>query len=526
VFRGVMLGPEGPAPELIKSLGMCRHLWQPIQSADGRLLGAIIACSPEALSADARSRALLERGANLAKIAIERAHAETALTHMSNFDRSTALPNRSLLLDRLGRALVRARQQGGKTALLLINLDGTRRINESLGYAFGDEFIKAIAARLRSNLKCDETLARVGGDEFAVVLEGVHDEADTVRAAKTLLERITCPLRVMAEEVVVTASLGASMAPRDADEADALFRQADVALHRAKLRGRNSLQLFRAGMNPEAGESLKLLKELRRALEQDEFTVHYQPKLDLRSGTAAGAEALMRWQHPVRGLVPPSEFIPMLEETGLILQADDWLIRRVCADLAELQHLGLKPPRVAVNLSARQFHQADFAERIAALLDEAGVPGELLEVEITESLIMHEPEKTAKALQELRAIGVGVAVDDFGTGYSSLSYLKTFPIDVLKIDKSFVDGVAKPGPDAALVHAILSMAHSLGMRVVAEGVESAAQRAFLEAQGCDQLQGYLYSRPLPFGDFREFIAACPTLAVLAPAAHVSPVPLR
>ena len=506
VVRDLETDP-GVIPErgILLTLGV-RACWRrPVIGAKGQVIGAVVVCAPQASLPEDGEHALMERLLHLTRIAIEKSQVEHEVAHLSSFDGLTALPNRSFLLDRLQRALTRGGRKHSRTALFLLNLDGMSRINENLGYAFGDEFIKAVARRLRAYLKPEETVARFGGDEFAVLVEDAPDAASLEVVAQGLLDCITRPLKISGQELFVTASLGLGASGGSKAVADALFRQADAALHRAKARGGNSFMCYSPDMDTSAGR-LELLTELRHALGRGEFRVHYQPQQDLHGGFVAGAEALMRWQHPRRGLVPPAEFIPLLEETGLILPVGEWLVRQVCRDIAALAAQGLAPPRVAVNLSARQFHQPDLAERIAAILEDTGVAGDRLAVEITESLMMQEPELSARALQRLKDIHVRVAVDDFGIGYSSLNYLKRFPIDVLKVDKSFVDGVAEPGADAVIAESIIHLAHSLGMKTVAEGVESDAQRRRLASQGCDELQGYLYSQPLEFTRFASFLA--------------------
>ncbi len=491
---------------MLLAMGL-RACWRlPVLSNDGRLLGALIACAPEPCLPDQQERAFMGRLAHLVRISIEKTRVEREAAQLANYDELTSLPNRGFLLERMARVRAHAHPQGGKTGLLLVNLDGMSRINESLGYTFGDTLLKALARRLREELGQHDTLSRFGGDEFAVLVEGAPDDAAVAKLAQRLLDCVTRPLKVGKQEIFVTASLGVGVASAGESSPELLFQHADAALHRAKTRGGNSLLFYVPEFDTSAGR-LTLLAELRRALERGEFAVHYQPKQDLHTGLVAGAEALLRWYHPQRGLVAPTEFIPLLEETGLILPVGVWLIRRVCADLKQWAAHGIAPLHIAINLSPRQFHQPDLAQRIAAILQETNVDGTQLEVELTESLMMQEPELTVETLRGLKRLGMHVAVDDFGVGYSSLGYLKRFPIDVLKIDKSFVDGVGERGPDAAIVDAIIHMAHSLGIRVVAEGVESPAQRGFLAARGCDLLQGYLYSHPLDPEAFTAFLAS-------------------
>lgn len=504
---------------MLLGMGICACWRLPVMGKDGRLLGALIACAPEPAIPNDDERAFIGRLVHLVRIVVEKSRIENEVVQLSHFDELTGLPNRNHVLERLEHALARGRRRESRTALLLLNLDGLSRINESLGYAIGDEVIKAVARRLSEPLGKGQTLARFGGDEFAVLVEGVPGEAALTGLARTLLGCITRPLRVAEQEMFVTASLGAALASGGEKDASVLFRHADAALRRAKARGGNSSRLYAPDMDTSAGR-VALLGDLCRALERSEFQVQYQPQLDLHGGGLAGAEALIRWRHPQRGLVPPVEFIPLLEETGLILPVGEWLFRQVCADIASLTDEAQEVPRIAVNLSLRQFHQEDLAERIEGMLKDSGVDGSRLGVELTESLMMQEPELTTGCLRRMKGAGIAVAVDDFGIGYSSFAYLKRFPVDVLKLDKSFVDGVCEGGPDAAIVEAIIRMAHSLGMKTVAEGVETEPQRSFLRQHSCDLLQGYLYSPPLDFDAFRGFLAAqAPARTVQLPGNH-------
>jgi diguanylate cyclase (GGDEF)-like protein len=499
----------------VLELGLQAGWAEPILSARGKLLGAFVAYASRPTRPGVEDAALMERMKHICRMVMEKFRAEQTIERMSNYDNLTNLPNRTLLLDHLDEALLSGARSGRSTALLLFNLDGMKQINDALGYESGDRFIKTLAARLRENLSEHRVFARVGGDEFGVVLEGISDEAALPETVRMLLESITHSLNIDEQELFVTASLGASVAPRDGTDADMLFKHADAALHLAKQQGRNGFQFFTADMGAAAARRLTLLGELRNALERDEFRVYYQPQMRLAGGGISGAEALLRWKHPVHGSVRPSEFIPLLEETGLIVPVGEWVLRRVCRDMAVLGEYGLAPPRVAVNLSARQFRQHDLAARIERIMEEEHMPAGRLTLEITESLLMSDPEGSVRTLQRLKAIGVHVALDDFGTGYSSLSYLKKFPIDELKIDKSFVDGVAHSREDAAIIDAAIHMAHNLGMQVVAEGVEDRQQWDFLKTHGCDHVQGYLTGKPLAFDGFlHRMRAGCVGAAIL------------
>ncbi|HSC46973.1 MAG TPA: EAL domain-containing protein, partial [Gammaproteobacteria bacterium] len=490
----------------LQALGIQAGWAQPILSARGRVLGTFAVYARAPVRPSAEDRALMERLTHITRIALEKFQAELSLERMANYDVLTGLPNRSLLLDRLDGALLRASKSGGSTALLLFNLDGMKQVNDALGYEFGDRFLKILSARLCEHLRQHRTFARVGGDEFGVVLEDLFDQALLPETVQELLEHITETVEIDGREMFVTASLGISVGPQDGSDADTLFKRADAALRRAKQQGRNGFQFYTADMNASAARRLALTQELRYALERGEFHLHYQPQLDLAGRKILGAEALLRWQSAEHGLVPPVEFIPLLEETALIIPVGEWVLGQACQDIARLRRLGVQPPHIAVNLSARQFRQPDLAERIEALLEKWEVPAEGLTLEITESLIMQEPQAAVQVLQRLKAIQLRISLDDFGTGYSSLSILKTFPIDELKIDKSFVDGVAGSAADAAIVDAIIRMAHSLNMKVVAEGVEAQPQLDFLEAHGCDQVQGFLIGQPGDVDDLRPFLA--------------------
>jgi len=472
----------------------------PILSQRGRLLGTFAAYSTEPARPAAHDVALMERFAHLARIAIEKHQAERTIEHMTHYDGLTGLPNRSTLLDHLDEVLLR--DEAPEAALLLFNLDGMKQINDTLGYEFGNRCLQSVAGRLGAALGARALLARVGGDEFgAVLLDGATE--DLALVARQLLEELTLPLDIDERTVFLTASLGVSVGPRDGADADTLFKHADVALHRAKQRGRNGFQFFDAAMNAPAARRVALLGELRHALERGEFQVHYQPQVDLAGGALTGAEALLRWQSPEQGEVPPSEFIPLLEETGLILTVGEWVLERVCRDRLELQDAGVTPPRLAVNLSARQFTQPDLAERIEAVLQRHQVPPDSITFEITESLLMRDPADAERVLRRLKEIRVKIALDDFGTGYSSLAYLKRFPVDELKIDRSFVAGVSHSAADAAITDTVIRLAHNLGMQALAEGVEHEAQRAFLELHGCDRVQGYLTGRAMDVDAFRR-----------------------
>ena len=472
----------------------------PILSQRGRLLGTFASYSQQPARPAPQDVALMERFAHIARIAIEKHHAERTIERMTHYDGLTGLPNRSLLLDHLDELLLQDKHHA--VAILLFNLDSMKQINDTLGYEFGNRCLKAVAERLDERLGGRGLLARVGGDEFGMVLSSPGVEDGLAAHVRALLDDITLPLNIDDRTVFFTASAGASIGHRDADDADSLFKNADVALHVAKQRGRNGFQFFDPAMSAPAARRVTLLGELRHALERDEFHVYYQPQLDVASGEMTGAEALLRWKNPEQGEISPSEFIPLLEETGLILSVGDWVLDRVCRDLVLLQQAGVRPPRLAVNLSARQFMQPDLASRIEATLERHRVSPDLLMLEITETLLMRDPADAQLMLQRLKDVRVKIALDDFGTGYSSLAYLKRFPVDELKIDKSFISGVTQSTADAAITDTVIRLAHNLGMQVLAEGVEHEAQQAFLEVHGCDRMQGYLTGRPMDIATFQ------------------------
>lgn len=529
VVEDIARDPEWRARgSAVVELGLQAGWAEPILSARGKLLGAFVAYASRPTRPSTGDMLLMERMKHLCRIIMEKFRTEQTIERMSNYDSLTNLPNRTQLLDHLDEALLSGARSGRSTALLLFNLDGMKQINDALGYESGDRFLKMLTARLREDLDGHRFFARVGGDEFGVVLEGVADMDMLPERVRMLLESITHPLNIDEQMVFVTASLGASVAPRDGADADMLFKHADAALHLAKQQGRNSFQFFTADMGAAAVRRVALLGELRHALERNQLSIHYQPQMRLLGGGISGAEALLRWEHPEYGAVPPAEFIPLLEETGLIVPVGEWVLNRVCRDMAVLGQYSLAPPRVAVNLSARQFRQPDLAERIERIMEEQHMPAGRLTLEITETLLMRDPESSVHMLQRLKDTGVHVAVDDFGTGYSSLSYLKKFPIDELKIDKSFVDGVAHSREDAAIIDAAIHMAHNLGMQVVAEGVENRQQWDFLKAHGCDHAQGYLAGKPEAFDGFlHRMRSGCVGGAILPPAGgEVGVAPVR
>ena len=449
----------------------------------------------------------------------ERRALEERLSHQATHDTLTGLPNRALFLDRLAHALAR-RDQSEPSAVLFIDLDRFKAVNDTFGHDAGDALLVAVAERLRGCLREADTAARFGGDEFAVLLDRVADLSGAVRVAERIIARLGLPVAIGAEEVVVTPSVGIALAADPADTADELLRFADVAMYRAKAAGRGAYDVFYPGMHDDALPQLLLEHDLRLAIEREEFVLHYQPLVAIPSGEPLGAEALVRWQHPTRGLLGPGEFIPLAEQTGLIVPLGRWVLAEACRQGRSWRDLHPDtPPLLSVNVAARQLRASELLLDVTAALTASGLPAGALQLEITEGAAMANEAATIVTLQELKALGVRLAIDDFGTGYSSLAHLRRFPVDTLKIDKSFVDGLGCDREDSAIVGTIITLAHTLGLRVTAEGIETPAQRALLQELGCDEGQGYLFARPLAPPDFAALLAQSlpPARADTAPA---------
>ena len=435
----------------------------------------------------------------------ERKQAQEALEYISNYDPLTSLPNRSLLRDRLDHALHQAHRDEHLVAIMFLDLDRFKNINDTLGHALGDQLLRQVARRIEHCVREGDTVARLGGDEFVIVLEHINHVDNAALVAGKILDTLTKPMHLSGHEVIVSASIGITIYPFDDDNIDDLLKDADAAMYRAKERGRNNCQYFTADMTAHALEHMHLEQHLRRALERDEFELFYQPQLDLTCGEVIGVEALLRWRHPERGLVSPADFIPILEETGLIRPVGDWVLRTACRQQLAWRVQGLPPLRMAVNLSARQFHQHDLLGTVNEILQETGLDASDLDLEITEGVLVENVSSTVDMLEAFELMGVRLAIDDFGTGYSSLSYLKRFPLHTLKIDQGFVHDVTEDGDSAAIVQAIIALAHSLRLGVIAEGVETEEQLAFLRREGCREVQGYLFCRPLPAAELAEWL---------------------
>ena len=426
----------------------------------------------------------------------ERKRAEERLTYLAQYDHLSGLPNRALFLDRLSQAQAQAQREGWVTAVVFIDLDRFKVINDTLGHAAGDKLVVAVAQRLARAIRSGDTVSRLGGDEFALILQNLSKPRDAATVSQKVLEGLAAPFEVEGHEIFVTASIGITLFPSDGENPEELLKNADSAMYRAKHQGRNNFQFYTAEMNARSGEVLRLENNLRRALERREFMLYFQPKADLSSGRVVGVEALLRWQHAELGMVPPEKFIPLMEETGLIVPTGEWVLQAACNQLRAWRESGMPGVPISINVSGRQFQERDLVSSITGIIRSSGVDPRLVELEITESSLMSNPDDAIQVLQALKSFGVQISVDDFGTGYSSLAYLKRFPIDALKIDRSFVQDITRDRDDAAIVTAVVNLAHSLNLIVVAEGVETEEQLSFLIANDCDQMQGYLLAAPL------------------------------
>lgn len=438
-------------------------------------------------------------------------HFEDQLRSQALHDALTGLPNRILLMDRIAQAIVVAERQRSSVFVCFFDLDHFKYINDTLGHEAGDEVLKNISGRILACVRKCDTLARLGGDEFVLLLENVNDAKAIPKLVQKILKSVGAPMMVGNQEVVLTCSIGLSVYPDDSGDASTLLKYADTAMYGAKGQGRNCVQRYSVGMHAVANERLLMESLLRRAIERQELLLHYQPKLSLRNGRIIGAEALIRWNHPELGLVAPIRFIPMAEETGLIVGIGEWVIRTTCAQAKIWQDAGLPPVPISVNLSAKQLLHPHLVHEIESALQSSDLSAEYLELEITESASMTNPQLTVTLLTRLQAMGVSITIDDFGTGYSNLSYLQRFPAGRLKLDQSFVRDITRDNDDAELIRAIIALAHSLHLIVVAEGVEEYGQLAKLVSYGCDEMQGYYFSRPVPAEAFAEMLREGRTL---------------
>ncbi|MFI3155956.1 MAG: PAS domain S-box protein [Methylococcaceae bacterium] len=426
----------------------------------------------------------------------ERKHSESVIRHLAFYDPLTDLPNRTLFRDRLEQAIILAERNGNSFALMYLDLDRFKNVNDTLGHPMGDCLLKAVAERMRQGLRDSDTVARLGGDEFAVIVQDMSISEDVMRLAEHLLKTLATPFFIEEHELFTSFSIGISIYPQDAVDIDFLIKAADVALYRAKESGRNNCQFFTSDMNAMALEHLTIENQLQHALERKELLLHYQPQIKLNDGTICGVEALVRWQHPERGMVSPETFIPIAEDSGLIAPIGEWVLREACITNKAWLDAGLPEMVIAVNVSAKQLRHKDFLDTVSKVLDETGLPPHLLEIELTESCVMQNPEQAIAILEALKVMGIKLSMDDFGTGYSSLAYLKRLPFNKIKIDRSFVIDVATDADSSAIASTIIAMTHSMHRIVIAEGVETLEQLDFLRAGGCDEIQGYYFSRPL------------------------------
>jgi diguanylate cyclase (GGDEF)-like protein/PAS domain S-box-containing protein len=436
----------------------------------------------------------------------DKKQAEARISQLAHFDMLTGLPNQSLLKDRVGQALRLAQRAGSQLAVLFLDIDHFKNINDTLGHRIGDELLIQLATRLKSLVREEDTLSRMGGDEFILVLPGT-DADGAAHVASKVLETVTQTCYIEQYELVVTPSIGIAMYPGDGLDFDRLYQNADVAMYRAKREGRNNFCFFTTEMQQRSARRLQLENALRHALDRNQFELHYQPQLSLQDGRVVGAEALLRWQHPELGSISPAEFIPVAEESGLILSIGEWVLRTAVQQAKSWMDGGQAPITIAVNLSAVQFRQAQLPELVMQILEQAGLPPEYIELELTESVAMDAPLAAIEVMDDLHARGIRMSIDDFGTGYSSLSYLRKFKVNKLKVDQSFVRDITEDAESRAIVTAIITLASSMGFQTIAEGVETAGQLAFLRLQGCDLVQGYYFSKPLAVPQFEAFMRA-------------------
>ncbi len=476
---------------------------EPIIGSQQKVLGTFTLYHRTPATPSQHDILLIEMLAHFVAIVIERKRDETNIQHLAHFDPLTHLPNRLLLEDRAHQAISVAQRAGTQLAVLFLDLDHFKNVNDNLGHRIGDILLIELAQRLQTLIRDEDTVSRLGGDEFIFVLPDIHPDA-AAHVAEKLLAATARPYQIQNHELILTASIGIAIYPQNGSDFDTLIKHADVAMYRAKNSGRNNYRYYTEEMQAKSARNLMLENALRRAIEQQQLVVHYQPQISLKTGELIGAEALLRWYHPELGLISPAEFIPIAEDSGQIYKIGAWVLRTAIAQLKSWIDSGLPPIIIAVNLSAVQFRHLGLPELVTALLNEIGLPAQYLELELTESVAMNEPLEAIAVMDNLHNRGIRMSIDDFGTGYSSLSYLKKFKIYKLKIDQSFIRDISTDPEDKAIVTAIINMAHSLGFQTIAEGVETAEQLDFLREQGCDEIQGYYYSKPLHAEQFATF----------------------
>ncbi len=485
-----------------------RSCWStPILSHHGAVLGTFAMYSTTVRVPTESETRLVDAATRIAGIAIERKQAEDRIHFMANHDALTGLPNRALLSDRLAQAVVYAQRYDRWVTVVFVDLDNFKFVNDSLGHNAGDELLKIIARRMVDCVRGTDTVVRLGGDEFVILLFGQPKNADM---ASTTLQKIRSaiaePIQIDGHALQVTCSIGLANYPNDGADPETLLANADAAMYRAKEIGRDNFQFYTPELNTKVHEKFTLQTELRNAILRSEFVLRYQPQVDLRTGRVFAVEALIRWRHPTLGMIPPDKFIPIAEDTGLIVPIGDWVLHEACRQNKAWQVAGLPPVTVCVNVSARQFKEKSLIGRVVSALQDSGLEAQYLELELTESLIMQDVALAVETMKDLRDLGVQLSIDDFGTGYSSLSALKTFPVSRLKIDKSFIDGLLANENDEAVTSAVISLGQKLNLRVIAEGVETEAQAAFLRGINCDEMQGYLFSKPVPAQGIEELLS--------------------
>lgn len=490
--------------EMLQTHGIRSVLSTPSESGSD-LAFTLVAASPQArLFRDADSD-FLRSLAHVLSAAMDRHRSRERLTYLARFDGLTGLPNRGLLFDRMEAALAVARSQGTRVGLLYLDLDRFKLVNDTLGHEAGDHLLVQAAHRMVGCLRASDTVARLAGDEFAILLPGLDGRADAERVGRKVLSQLGRPFELNGQEVFVSASVGAVLYPDHGLDTAALVRCADQAMYHSKNAGRNEFRFYSEEMSEREADRLEIGTRLRAALERQEFFLAYQPRVDLETGRISGLEALLRWTHPERGPISPADFVPVLEDTGLIIGVGEWVLRAVARQILQWQEQGLAVPRVAINLSARQFASHELDAQVRTVLAETGVDPAMLEFELTESMLMHEPAQAVATLEHFRGYGLRLSVDDFGTGYSSLSYLRRFPLDALKVDRAFVRDLATDPDDMAIALAIISLAHSLKLKVVAEGVETTEQLDLLADAGCDEIQGFYFCKPVPPQDIARML---------------------
>jgi diguanylate cyclase (GGDEF)-like protein len=482
----------------------------PVADPSDALVSLVLVFFSEEYPATAQDRGRLEMARDMASIAVKHRQLTDKLSYQAQHDALTGLPNRFLLEDRLQQAIAYANRHESQLAVLIIDLDGFKYINDTVGHQCGDQLLIEVARRLRSVTRRTDTLARIGGDEFCLVLSDLHRAGDSFQVAHTCLDILRKPFLIAEREYSISASIGASFYPEHGAEPELLQQNADTAMYHAKFNGKNGVQVFTPEINAHLRERLELMADLRHALENGELHLVYQPQF-VSSGVLSGFEALLRWNHPRRGIIPPDKFIPIAEETGFIVPLGNWVLDQACRQLSSWRRSGHSHLRMAVNVSTLQFERQDWMETISDTLKRNGVPASCLELELTETVVMKNCERAATRLTELRKLGVSSAIDDFGTGYSSLKYLQNLPIDTLKIDQSFIRNLDSStdalSGNGAIVQAIVTLAQQLGLRVVAEGVETPEELEVLRRLGCDLVQGYLFSRPMSVEDCDQFLSS-------------------